>query len=73
MATSGIDNTIKIWTPSAPAPSIVAGVAAGPETANILDAMENNERRLIHNREIILPFEILERFRMHESAECAQS
>jgi len=37
-----------------PAPSIVAGAAAGPETANVLDAMENNERRLIHNREIIL-------------------
>ncbi|XP_030455167.1 protein ALTERED SEED GERMINATION 2 isoform X1 [Syzygium oleosum] len=73
VATSGIDNTIKIWTPNAPAPSIVAGVAAGPETANVLDAMENNERRLMNNREIILPFEILERFRMHESAECAQS
>ncbi|XP_034898389.1 protein ALTERED SEED GERMINATION 2 isoform X1 [Populus alba] len=82
VATSGIDNTIKIWTPSASVPSIVAGGAAGPETSNVLEAMESNQRRLCHNREAILcsPFELLERFRMHEFTEgtlhpfeCAQS
>ncbi|KAI3460063.1 hypothetical protein Pfo_016726 [Paulownia fortunei] len=69
IATSGIDSTIKIWTPNSPVPSIVAGGAAGPETSNVLDAMEGNQRRLCRTREAILPFEILERFRMHEFAE----
>ncbi|XP_073053050.1 protein ALTERED SEED GERMINATION 2 isoform X2 [Primulina eburnea] len=69
IATSGIDSTIKIWTPNSPVPSIVAGGAAGPETSNVLDAMEENQRRLCRTREAILPFEILERFRMHEFAE----
>ncbi|KAJ8771533.1 hypothetical protein K2173_026710 [Erythroxylum novogranatense] len=82
VATSGIDYTIKIWTPKAPVPSIVAGGAAGPETSNVLEAMESNQRRLCHNREAILfsPFELLERFRMHDFSEgslhpfeCAQS
>lgn len=40
IATSGIDNTIKIWTPTAPAPSMVAGGSAGPETANVLEAID---------------------------------
>ncbi|KAK1405567.1 WD and tetratricopeptide repeats protein 1 [Heracleum sosnowskyi] len=69
IATSGIDNTIKIWTPSASVPSIVAGGAAGPETADVLDVMESNQRRLCRNRESVLPFELLERFRMHEFTE----
>ncbi|XP_057974585.1 protein ALTERED SEED GERMINATION 2 isoform X2 [Malania oleifera] len=69
VATSGIDSTIKIWTPSASVPSIVAGGAAGPETADMLDAMENNQRKLRHNREAILLFDLLERFQMHEFAE----
>lgn len=80
VATSGIDNTIKIWTPSAPIPSIVAGGAAGPETADVLEAMENNQRKLCRNRDAILPFELLERFRMHDFGEgtlhpfeCSQS
>lgn len=54
VATSGIDSTIKIWTPSASVPSIVAGGAAGPEISNVLEAMESNQRRLCHNREAIL-------------------
>ncbi|KAF2291609.1 hypothetical protein GH714_026133 [Hevea brasiliensis] len=54
VATSGIDNTIKIWTPTASVPSIVAGGSAGPETSNVLEAMESNQRRLSHNREVIL-------------------
>ncbi|XP_044512301.1 protein ALTERED SEED GERMINATION 2 isoform X2 [Mangifera indica] len=80
VATSGIDNTIKIWTPSASVPSIVAGGAAGPETADVLEAMESNQQKLSRSREPILPFELLERFRMHEFSEgslhpfeCAQS
>ncbi|KAF7829989.1 WD and tetratricopeptide repeats protein 1 [Senna tora] len=82
VATSGIDNTIKIWTPSAPVPSSVAGGSAGPETADVLVAMENNQRKLRRNRDSILPFELLEPFRMHEFPEgslrlrpfeCAQS
>uniref|UniRef100_A0A7C9A7E4 WD and tetratricopeptide repeats protein 1 n=1 Tax=Opuntia streptacantha TaxID=393608 RepID=A0A7C9A7E4_OPUST len=80
VATSGIDNTIKIWTPTAPGPSMVAGGVAGPDTANVLEAMENNQRRLSQTREAILPIELLERFRMHDFTEgtlhpfeCAQS
>ncbi|KAL5145235.1 WD and tetratricopeptide repeats protein 1 [Glycine soja] len=34
VATSGIDSTIKIWTPTAPVPSSVAGGSAGPETGD---------------------------------------
>lgn len=80
VATSGIDSTIKIWTPSAPVPSMVAGGSAGPDTADVLEAMEGNQRRLCEIREAILPLEILERFRMHDFSEgtlhpfeCAQS
>ncbi|KAE9457359.1 hypothetical protein C3L33_10732, partial [Rhododendron williamsianum] len=77
VATSGIDNTIKIWSPTSPVPSIMA---AEPETNNVVDMMESNQRKLCRNREMILPFELLERFRMHEFSEgtlhpfeCAQS
>ncbi|XP_052191448.1 protein ALTERED SEED GERMINATION 2 [Diospyros lotus] len=80
VATSGIDSTIKIWTPTASVPSIVAAGAAGPEPANVVDVMENNQTRLCRNREIILPFELVEHFQMHELSggtvrpfECAQS
>ncbi|KAK2445509.1 Transducin/WD40 repeat superfamily protein [Trifolium repens] len=82
VATSGIDSTIKIWTPSAPVPSSVAGGSAGPETGDVLVAMENNQQKLSRNRDSILPFELLEPFRMHEFPEgalrlrpfeCAQS
>lgn len=45
---------MQIWTPNSPVPSIVAGGAAGPETSNVLDAMEGNQRRLCHTREAIL-------------------
>ncbi|GMI90994.1 ALTERED SEED GERMINATION 2 [Hibiscus trionum] len=80
VATSGIDNTIKLWTPTAAVPSMVAGESVGPEAVNVLDAMESNQRKLCRNREAFLPFELLERFRMHEFSEgslqpfeCAQS
>lgn len=80
VATSGIDNTIKIWTPTASVPSIVAGGAAGPETADVLDVIESNQRRLCRNRETILPIGLLERIQMQELTEgslhpfeCAQS
>ncbi|KAK3150701.1 hypothetical protein QOZ80_3AG0236560 [Eleusine coracana subsp. coracana] len=71
VVTSGIDNTIKLWTPDANATSMVAG----PEV-DVLSAIENNQRKLCRNRQILLPSEFLERFRMHEFAEgfeCAQS
>ncbi|XP_039065511.1 WD and tetratricopeptide repeats protein 1-like [Hibiscus syriacus] len=80
VVTSGIDNTIKLWSPIAAVPSMVAGGSAGPETSNVLEAMESNQRKLCLNREAILPFELLERLRMHEFTEgslhpfeCAQS
>lgn len=80
VATSGIDNTIKLWTPLAQIPSTVAGGAAGPETGDIWSVMETNQNKLCRNREVILPLELLERFRMREFAEgtlhpfeCAQT
>ncbi|KAL5714321.1 Protein ALTERED SEED GERMINATION 2 [Ranunculus cassubicifolius] len=80
VATSGIDNTIKLWTPIAESPSMIAGGAAGPETGDVLSVMERNQNKLSRNREVILPLELLERFRMHEFAEgtlhpfeCAQA
>ncbi|KAL6504265.1 hypothetical protein OROGR_026188 [Orobanche gracilis] len=69
IATSGIDSTIKIWTPNSPVPSFVAEETAGPEISTILEAMEENQHKLCSTHEAILPFEILERFRMHEFAE----
>ncbi|RYR42055.1 hypothetical protein Ahy_A08g038501 isoform B [Arachis hypogaea] len=54
VATSGIDSTIKLWTPSAPVPSAVAGGAAGPETADVLVAMESNQQKLSRGRDSIL-------------------
>ncbi|XP_047160111.1 protein ALTERED SEED GERMINATION 2 isoform X2 [Vigna umbellata] len=82
VATSGIDSTIKIWTPSAPVPSSVADGSAGPETGDVLAAMESNQQKLSRSRNSILPFELLEPFRMHDFPEgslrlrpfeCAQS
>ncbi|XP_050377111.1 protein ALTERED SEED GERMINATION 2 isoform X2 [Argentina anserina] len=80
VATSGIDNTIKLWTPSASVPSSVAGGAAGPETANISNVLVANQRRLSHNPEAILRSDLFEHFRMHDFTEgsmhpfeCAQS
>ncbi|KAG8097136.1 hypothetical protein GUJ93_ZPchr0013g35771 [Zizania palustris] len=75
VATSGIDNTIKLWTPDVNATSI----DDGPEI-DVSSVIENNQRKLSRSRENLLPFELLERFRMHEFAEgslhpleCAQS
>lgn len=82
VATSGIDDTIKMWTPHAEVPSLVAGGTAGPETADVLSVLETNQRKLQRNREAVLPFEFLESLRMHEIElaegtshpfECAQS
>ncbi|XP_010453127.1 PREDICTED: WD and tetratricopeptide repeats protein 1 [Camelina sativa] len=69
VATSGIDNTIKIWSPTAAVPSIVAGGSAGPATANVVEVMEINQQKLSHNRENPLSVELLQRFRMQELAE----
>ncbi|CAN6465834.1 unnamed protein product [Victoria cruziana] len=80
IATSGIDNTIKLWTPRAQVPSVVAGGTAGPETADVLSVIESNQHKMSRSREPISPFEILERFRMHDFTEgtihpfeCSQS
>ncbi|GLT93742.1 hypothetical protein SLE2022_115180 [Rubroshorea leprosula] len=77
VATSGIDNTIKIWTPTASIPSIVAGGSAGPETADVLKAMEDNQKRMQFNRRAIFAHELLEQIQMHEGSlhpfECVQS
>jgi WD and tetratricopeptide repeat-containing protein 1 len=54
-------------------------MVAGPEI-DVLSVIENNQKKLSRNRELFLPFEYLERFRMHEFAEgslhpleCAQT
>ncbi|XP_068641447.1 protein ALTERED SEED GERMINATION 2-like isoform X2 [Aristolochia californica] len=52
IATSGIDDTIKIWTPQSEVPSIVAGGTAGPETADVLSAMEANQRKLLSREHV---------------------
>lgn len=69
VATSGIDNTIKMWSPIASVPSIVAGGSGGPATANVVEAMESNQQKLSRNRENPLSVELLQRFRMQEFAE----
>ncbi|XP_021862674.2 protein ALTERED SEED GERMINATION 2 isoform X1 [Spinacia oleracea] len=85
VATSGIDNTIKIWTPSASVPSMITGgsadsVSVGVEKAQVLMAMESNQQSLCQTREDILPRELFDRFRRHgftegtlHPFECAQS
>ncbi|KAH7654664.1 WD and tetratricopeptide repeats protein 1 [Dioscorea alata] len=79
VATSGIDNTIKMWTPHGQVSTMVAGVA-GPVTADVLSAIEINQRKLRRSRETILPLQFFEQFPVHEFAEgtfhpfeCAQS
>ncbi|KAL6578388.1 hypothetical protein OROMI_010716 [Orobanche minor] len=53
IATSGIDSTIKIWTPNSPVPSFVAEETAGPEISTVLEAMEENQHKLCRTREAI--------------------
>lgn len=43
-----------MWTPHAQVSSMVAGGAAGPETADVLSAIENNQRKLCRYREAVL-------------------
>lgn len=79
IATSGIDNTIKMWTPCAQEPSLVAGGEAGPESADFLQIMDENQKKMRRSREIGFPLEILQRFRipsergMRPPLECTQS
>ena len=42
---------VKMWSPIASVPSIVAGGSAGPATANVVEAMESNQQKLSRNRE----------------------
>lgn len=69
IATSGIDNTIKLWTPCARVPSMVAGGESGPDTADSLQVMADNQNQMRRQREIGLPMEFLQRFRVQEGAE----
>eukprot|EP00252_Welwitschia_mirabilis_P009498 TRINITY_DN22138_c0_g1_i1.p1 TRINITY_DN22138_c0_g1~~TRINITY_DN22138_c0_g1_i1.p1 ORF type:complete len:760 (-),score=168.67 TRINITY_DN22138_c0_g1_i1:306-2585(-) len=79
VVTSGIDNTIKVWAPNAKVPAIVSGGIAGPDSPDLFNIMAENQRKMRHQREITLPFEILQRFRMHDAEgtvhpfECTQS
>lgn len=52
---SGDSNSryLQMWTPHADVPSMVARGTAGPE-ADVLSAIENNQRKLCHNREAML-------------------
>jgi WD and tetratricopeptide repeat-containing protein 1 len=52
IATSGIDNTIKLWTPRAGEPSIVAGGEAGPEPVDAARVMVENQLRMRRHQEI---------------------
>jgi WD and tetratricopeptide repeat-containing protein 1 len=52
IATSGIDNTIKLWTPRAGEPSIVAGGEAGPEPVDAARVMAENQLRMRRHQEI---------------------
>ncbi|WOL09438.1 hypothetical protein Cni_G18191 [Canna indica] len=80
IATSGIDNTIKMWTPHAQVPTLVGEGISGPELDVLNAIIKQNQENLCRSREVVLPFEFLERIRMHEFAEgnlhpfeCAQS
>ncbi|KAL3690571.1 hypothetical protein R1sor_016880 [Riccia sorocarpa] len=76
VATSGIDNTIKMWTPTRRAPdaSILDEESRVPESTDLLRIMDINQR---HMRRQGLPMEFLHRFRSGEGAahpfECTQS
>eukprot|EP00249_Psilotum_nudum_P013622 c24430_g1_i1 orf=253-2565(+) len=77
IATSGIDSTIKIWTPCAEVASVVAGGEMGPEAADLLRIIGENQQKMRRPREIGIPLEILQRFRVPEGGirplECTQS
>ncbi|MCO5581572.1 hypothetical protein L7F22_035460 [Adiantum nelumboides] len=79
IATSGIDNTIKLWTPCAQEPSLVAGGVAGPESADFLQIMAENQQKMRRPRDIGFPLAILQQFRipsergMRPPLECTQS
>lgn len=45
---------LQMWTPHAEVPSLVAGGTAGPETADVLNVLANNQRKLRRNREATL-------------------
>ncbi|CAM6082961.1 unnamed protein product [Calypogeia fissa] len=68
IATSGIDYTIKMWTPCAGDPSMVAGGVQGPEAGDLFRVMVENQH---HMRRQGLPLEFLQRFRVQETNEGA--
>ncbi|KAL2649169.1 hypothetical protein R1flu_017297 [Riccia fluitans] len=76
VATSGIDNTIKMWTPTRRVPdaSMLDEESQMPGSTDLLRVMDINQR---HMRRQGLPAEFLHRFRSAEGAahpfECTQS
>lgn len=66
IATSGIDESIKLWSPRAEAPSAVSGGPAGPEIGDTVRVMADNQDRMRRQREIGIPMELLQRLRVQE-------
>jgi WD40 repeat protein len=52
VATSGIDNTIKVWTPYTREPSMVAGGEVGLDTVDSSRVMAENQLQMQRHREI---------------------
>ncbi|KAH7297874.1 hypothetical protein KP509_25G016700 [Ceratopteris richardii] len=79
IATSGIDNTIKMWTPCAHEPTQAVDGVAGSESPSVLQLMVDNQQQMRRPREIGFPLDILQRFRipsergMRPPLECTQS
>ncbi|GAQ78710.1 hypothetical protein KFL_000170560 [Klebsormidium nitens] len=80
VATSGIDDTIKIWSPLAENPSSVSGGVAGPQPLDTVQVMAENQKSMWRPRVVGLPMELLQRLRVAGDAEggvhrieCAQS
>ncbi|KAH9546562.1 hypothetical protein CY35_12G103000 [Sphagnum magellanicum] len=69
VATSGIDNTIKVWTPYTREPSMVAGGEVGLDTVDSSRVMAENQLQMQRHREIGLPIDLLQRFRVQEGVE----
>eukprot|EP00271_Cylindrocystis_brebissonii_P017020 TRINITY_DN4247_c0_g1_i1.p2 TRINITY_DN4247_c0_g1~~TRINITY_DN4247_c0_g1_i1.p2 ORF type:complete len:141 (-),score=31.01 TRINITY_DN4247_c0_g1_i1:159-581(-) len=72
VATSGIDDSIKLWTPVAEVASRSAGGAQGPDPGDVVKVMTANQARMKQPREFGLPMELLQGLRVQEGAEHIQ-
>ncbi|XP_078433409.1 transducin family protein / WD-40 repeat family protein isoform X2 [Wolffia australiana] len=68
IATSGIDNTIKLWTPHAQMAAIMGGTSSCPEAADVLSVLSRNQKKLMRSRGMPA-FEFLERLGLSEYSE----